>query len=143
MKRFFMLLAVALCSALVFSSCKKDENVLNYDEVLQGKWLVESISPANNDTYLMEGKTVEFKSDYTFVLGSDLNGTLKSTLWGTSMERATHDVYLLMLGMDNKENSFTILEARINLSGNDVLYLDSNDPFVPTTKYTYRLVRQK
>ena len=73
MKRFFMLLAVALCSALVFSSCKKDENVLNYDEVLQGKWLVESISPANNDTYLMEGKTVEFKSDYTFVLGSDLN----------------------------------------------------------------------
>ena len=46
MKRFFMLLVVALCSALVFSSCKKDENVINYDEVLQGKWLVKNISPA-------------------------------------------------------------------------------------------------
>lgn len=143
MKRFFMILAVALCSVLVFSSCKKDENILNYDEVLQGKWLVANISPANNDTYLEEGTTVEFKSDYTFVLGSQWNATLKSTLWGTSMERGTHDVYLLMLGMDNKENSFTVMEARINLSGNDVLYLDCDDPFVPSIKYTYRLVREK
>ena len=143
MKRFFVLLAVVLGSVLVFSSCKKDENKLNYDEVLEGKWLIQSISPANEDTYLEEGTTIEFKSDHTFVLGSQWNAFFKSSLWATSMERATHDVYLLMMGQSIKDESVVLIEGRINLSGNDTVYLDCDDPFIPSIKYTYKLVRDK
>ncbi len=142
MKRFFVLLVVALCSALVFSSCKKDENNLNYDEVLQGKWLVKSISPALEDTYIPEGSTVEFKSDYTFVLGSQWNTYFKASTWLTSMERGTNDVYLLMLGMDNKDESVVIMEGRVNLSGKDPVYIACADAFMPSVTYRYMLVRQ-
>ena len=142
MKRLFMLLVVALCSALVFSSCKKDENVINYDEVLQGKWLVKNISPALEDTYLPEGSTLEFKSDYTFVLGSQWNTYFKASTWLTSVERGTNDIYLLMLGMDSKDDSVVIMEGRVNISGKDTIYIDCDDAFIPSVKYRYMLVRQ-
>ena len=142
MKRFLMLLVVALCSAMLFSSCKKDENNLNYDEVLQGKWLVKSISPALDDTYIPEGSTLEFKSDYTFVLGSQWNTYFKASTWLTSMERGTNDVYLLMLGMDNKDESVVIMEGRVNLSGKDTIYIDCADAIMPSVTYRYMLVRQ-
>lgn len=142
MKRFLILLVVALCSAMLFSSCKKDENNLNYDEVLQGKWLVKSISPALDDTYIPEGSTVEFKSDYTFTLGSQWNTYFKASTWLTSMERGTNDVYLLMLGMDNQDESVVIMEGRVNLSGKDTIYIDCADAFMPSVTYRYMLVRQ-
>lgn len=142
MKRFLVLLVVALCSAMLFSSCKKDENNLNYDEVLQGKWLVKSISPALDDTYIPEGSTLEFKSDYTFTLGSQWNTYFKASTWLTSMERGTNDVYLLMLGMDNKDESVVIMEGRVNLSGKDTIYIDCADAFMPSVTYRYMLVRQ-
>lgn len=143
MKRFFMLLAVVLCSAIVFSSCKKDENNLNYDEVLRGKWLVESISPALEETYIVQGSEVKFNEDYTFVLDSKWGNYFKATTWATSMDRDTHSPYLIMLGMDNNNESHVVLEGRINLSSNDVVYLDCDDAFVQGYKYTFKLVRLK
>lgn len=145
MKRFFVFCVVALCSLVAFSSCKDDKNDLKYDEVLEGKWLVESISPATDETYLVEGSVVEFKADHTFVLHSQQWGDyFKTTSWVTQMERDTTTPYLIMLGMDGKdESTHVVLEGRINLSGNDTVYLDCDDAYIQGVVYTFKLVRQK
>lgn len=143
MKRFFAILAVALCATVVFSSCKDDEDVIKYDEVLLGKWMVEDVNPPMESAYLEKGTTVEFKSNYTFELGSQWSGMFKATSWLTATERDSKLPYLLMLASDAEDITHEVMKGSINLSGTDTIYLDYEDPYMPSATYTFKLVRQK
>ena len=139
-----MIVAVALCSAVIFSSCKKDDvEEINYDTVLQGKWLVESVSPPMVDSYIAEGNTIEFKADHRFSLGSQWDGMFTETLWGVDFDRATKYPIILMLGYDAQKVTHAVLEGRINYGNNDLIYFDYDDPVQVGTTYTFKLVRKK
>ena len=144
MKRFFMLMAVALCSVVLFSSCKKDGEQLDYNVALQGKWLVQNISPALPSSYIQQGRVVEFTSDYRFKLGYDIDGNFKETLWIVYFDRETKNYYLTMIAEDKSNQEHEIMQGRIYISSDkSTVSIDYDDPIMSGTTYRYKLVREE
>lgn len=139
-----MLMAVALCSVVLFSSCKKDGEQLDYNVALQGKWLVQSISPALPSSYIQQDRVMEFTSDYRFKLGYDIDGNFKETTWVVLFDRETKNNYLTMLAEDKSNQTLEIMHGRIYISNDkNKVYIDYDDPIMAGTTYKYTLVREE
>ena len=144
MKRVFMLMTVALCSVMLFSSCKKDGEELDYNVALQGKWMVQSISPAMSSSYIQQGRVVEFKSVYRFKLGYDIDGTFSETSWVVFFDRETKNNYITMLAEDKSKQQHEVMYGRIYIANNsNTVYIDYEDPIITGTTYRYTLVREE
>ncbi len=72
MKRIFAFIVsvVSIAAVISLSSCKK-EFESSYGDLVQGKWVVTSISPeVPANAYIVQGDKIDFKSDMSYSLGN-------------------------------------------------------------------------
>ena len=131
MKRIFAFIVsvVSIAAVISLSSCKK-EFESSYGDLVQGKWVVTSISPeVPANAYIVQGDKIDIKSDMSYSLGN--------SHWEPffSNKNAT---YLTLYGTNN-EKQYVLLVGRISTMTDTNMYLECQDG---NARYRYSFARE-
>ncbi len=141
MKRIFAFIVsvVSIAAVISLSSCKK-EFESSYGDLVQGKWVVTSISPeVPANAYIVQGDKIDIKSDMSYSLGnSHWEPFFSNKMWVLTFDPQENATYLTLYGTNN-EKQYVLLVGRISTMTDTNMYLECQDG---NARYRYSFARE-
>jgi len=141
MKRLFAFIvsAVAVSALISLAGCKK-EFESNYGDLVQGTWVVASVSPGvPQNAYIVQGDRIDIKDDMSYSLGnSHWEPFFSNKMWVLTFDPQQNATYLTLYGT-NSDKQYVLLVGRISTITDSSMYIEYQDG---NSYYRYSFVRE-